>query len=134
MILARTDTSSVTIEWAMSLLVNHPEVLKKDPKVWDDPTSFKPERFEGGEVEGHMLMPFGMGRKACPRAGLAQRIVGLALGSLIKCFEWEKVTKKSIDLTKGKGLTMTKDVPLEAMCKARDIIMNNILSEATNVV
>ncbi|KAI8032580.1 Cytochrome P450 81Q32 [Camellia lanceoleosa] len=29
MILAGTDTSSVTIEWAMSLLVNHPEVLKK---------------------------------------------------------------------------------------------------------
>ncbi|GMP84426.1 hypothetical protein CsSME_00037960 [Camellia sinensis var. sinensis] len=208
MILAGTDTSSVTIEWAMSLLVNHPEVLKKvraeinthvgqdrlidehdlpklhylqavisetfrlfptvpllvphvssddctiggfniprgtmllvnawaihrDPKVWDDPTSFKPERFEGREVEGHKLMPFGMGRRACPGTGLAQRVVGLALGSLIQCFEWERVTKKAIDLMEGKGVTMPKAVPLEAMCKARDIIMNNILSEATNVV
>ncbi|KAM3286157.1 hypothetical protein P3S67_024956 [Capsicum chacoense] len=25
----RTDTSSVTIEWAMSVLLNHPEVLEK---------------------------------------------------------------------------------------------------------
>ncbi|THG07108.1 hypothetical protein TEA_022529 [Camellia sinensis var. sinensis] len=208
MILAGTDTSAVTMEWAMSLLVNHPEVLKKarveinahvgqdclidehdisklhylqaiisetfrlfpaapllvphissddciiggfnvprgtlllvnawaihrDPKVWDDPISFKPERFEGGEVEGHKLMPFGMGRRACPGAGLAQRVVGLALGSLIQCFEWKRVTKETVDLTEGKGLTMPKAEPLEAMCKARDIIMNNIFSEATNVV
>lgn len=29
MVTAGTNTSSVTIEWAMSLLLNHPEVLKK---------------------------------------------------------------------------------------------------------
>ncbi|CAL5372848.1 unnamed protein product [Camellia sinensis] len=199
-ILAGTDTSAVTMEWAMSLLINHPEVLKKaraeldiqvgqerlvdesdlsklhylqaiisetfrmfpaapllvphmasndctiegfdvprdtillvnawaihrDPQVWDDPTSFKPERFEGGEAEGHKLMPFGMGRRSCPGVGLAQRVVGLGLASLIQCFEWERVSEKAIDLTEGKGLTMPKLEPLEAMCKARDI-MNKIL-------
>ncbi|KAF5961081.1 hypothetical protein HYC85_002290 [Camellia sinensis] len=208
MILAGTDTSAVTMEWAMSLLVNHPEVLKKaraeidthvgqdrlidehdlsklhylqaiisetfrlfpaapllvphissddciiggfnvprgtlllvnawaihrDPKVWDDPTNFKPERFECGEVEGHKLIPFGMGRRACLGAGLAQRVVGLALGSLIQCFEWERVTEEAVDLKEGKGLTMPKAEPLEVMCKARDIIMDNVFSEATNVV
>ncbi|GMP27869.1 hypothetical protein CsSME_00003669 [Camellia sinensis var. sinensis] len=131
MILAGTDTSAVTMEWAMSLLVNHPEVLKK---VWDDPTSFKPERFEGGEVKGHKLMPFGMGRRACPGSGLAQRVVGLALGSLIQCFEWKRVTKEAVDLTEGKGLTMPKAELLEVMCKARYIVMNNVFFEATNVV
>ena len=29
MLLAGTDTSTVTIEWAMSNLLNHPEVMKK---------------------------------------------------------------------------------------------------------
>ncbi|GFY93768.1 cytochrome P450, family 81, subfamily D, polypeptide 3 [Actinidia rufa] len=196
MILAGTDTLTVTMEWAMSLLVNHPVILKKaraeldahvghnhlvdepdlsklhylqaiisetfrlfpaapllvphmssddctiggfnvprdtmvlvnawavhrDPKVWDDPTSFKPERFEGAEVAGHKLLPFGMGRRLCPGLGLAQRVVGLGLGSLIQCFEWERVSENAVDLTEGDGLTMPKLKPLEAMCKAREIM------------
>ncbi|KAL7256031.1 hypothetical protein ACSBR1_010041 [Camellia fascicularis] len=81
---------------------------KCDAKVCNDPTSFKPERFASGEVEGHKLMPFGMEKRTCPGASLAQRVVGLALGSLIQCFEWERVTEKVVDLTEGIGLTMFK--------------------------
>ena len=55
--------------------------------MWDDATSFKPERFENGEVEGNKLMPFGIGRRTCPGLGLAQRTVSLTLGSLIQSFE-----------------------------------------------
>ncbi|KAH7843857.1 hypothetical protein Vadar_021456 [Vaccinium darrowii] len=205
MILAGTDTSAVTLEWAMSLLVNHPEVLKKarveidshvgqdhlinehdlqrlpylqaiisesirlcpaapmllphmssndctiggynvphgtlllvnawainrDPKAWDDPTSFKPERFEVEKVEGNKLMSFGFGRRACPGVGLAQRVVGLALGSLIQCFEWERVGEDLVNLTEGNGLTIDKAEPLEAMCKAREG-MKNVLSDGAN--
>ncbi|KAK2635306.1 hypothetical protein Ddye_030098 [Dipteronia dyeriana] len=201
MLLAGSDTSAVTIEWAMSNLLNHPEVLKKvrdeldaqvgqehlidepdvpklqylqsiisetlrlypagpllvphmsssyctvggydvpadtillvnawsihrDPKLWEDPTSFKPERFEsreeGDQGQEHKLMPFGVGRRACPGMGLAQRVVGLTLGSLIQCFEWERVDEKEIvDMTEGKGITMPKAVPLVAMCKARPVV------------
>ncbi|XWS30820.1 hypothetical protein CRYUN_Cryun23aG0023400 [Craigia yunnanensis] len=198
-ILAGTDTSAITIEWAMSNLLNHSEVLKKaraeidsqigvenlidepdvfklhylqsiifetlrlypvvpllvphmpssdctiagynvprdaivlvnawaihrDPKLWDDPTSFKPERFENDEKlreYSHKLMPFGLGRRACPGVSLAQRLVGLTLGSLIQCFEWERVDGKEIDMIEGKGSTMPKAHPLEAMCKARPIV------------
>lgn len=96
--------------------------IHRDSKAWDDPTSFKPERFEAGEVEGHKLMPFGLGRRACPGAGLAQRVMGLALGSLIQCFEWERVGKDLVNLSEGNGGTMPKAEPLEAMCKARDVI------------
>ncbi|KAF5961082.1 hypothetical protein HYC85_002291 [Camellia sinensis] len=67
------------------LLVNA-WAIHRDAKAWDDPTRFKRERFEGGEV-GHKLMPFGLGMRACPGAGMAQRVLGLALRSLIQCFE-----------------------------------------------
>ncbi|XP_034689378.1 cytochrome P450 81Q32-like [Vitis riparia] len=197
LILAGTDTTATTIEWAMSLLLNHPDVLKKarveldalvgkdrlmeesdfpklqylqniisetlrlfpaapllvphmssenshiggfdiprdtillanvwaihrDPKLWEDATSVKPERFENiGGTETYKLLPFGLGRRACPGVGLANRVVGLALGSLIQCYEWERVSEKEVDMAEGKGLTMPKMEPLEAMCKARAII------------
>ncbi|KAF3440212.1 hypothetical protein FNV43_RR18495 [Rhamnella rubrinervis] len=110
------------------LLVNA-WALHRDPKLWDDPESFKPERFQAGEVEAHSkFIPFGIGRRACPGIGLAQRVVGMALGSLIQCFEWERVSEEEVDLSEGTGLTMPKSVPLEAMCKAR-VVMKVILSE-----
>ncbi|XP_055804959.1 cytochrome P450 81Q32-like [Solanum dulcamara] len=204
MLNAGTETSSVTIEWAMSLLLNHPEVLEKarteidnhvgkdrlvdeadlpklkylqsivsetlrlfpaapmllphessddckvagfhiprgtmllvnawaihrDPILWEDPESFKPERFEGVEVESWKLFPFGMGRRACPGFGLAQRVVGLALGTMIQCFEWKRVSEEKVDLTEGKGLTMPKAEPLIARCKARNIV-HKVLSETS---
>jgi len=107
--------------------------IHRDPEVWDDASSFKPERFECGEADGHKLMPFGLGRRACPGAGLAQRMVGLALGSLIQCFEWERVEEEEVDMAEGDGITMPKVVALEAMCKARPI-MNNFLSESIDYV
>ncbi|CAH2080366.1 unnamed protein product [Thlaspi arvense] len=101
--------------------------VHRDPEIWNDATSFKPERFEGGEVEVQKLLPFGMGRRACPGVGLAQRIMGLTLGSLIQCFEWKRVGKEFVDMAGGGGvITISKVVPLEVKCKARNILDNNV--------
>ncbi|KAL2348351.1 hypothetical protein Fmac_002351 [Flemingia macrophylla] len=193
---AGTETSAVALEWAMSNLLNHPEVLEKarieldaevgqerlieeadvtkltylqniisetlrlhpplpmllphfssqdctlggydvprntmimvnawaihrDPELWADPTSFRPERFENGPVDAHKLIPFGLGRRSCPGAAMAQRTLGLTLGSLIQCFEWKRIGKEEVDLTDGQGTVVRKAIPLEAQCKARPII------------
>ena len=44
--------------------------MNRDPKVWEEPTMFKPERVEviKGEKEGFKFIPFGIGKRACPGA------------------------------------------------------------------
>ncbi|XVF64132.1 hypothetical protein PTKIN_Ptkin09bG0143000 [Pterospermum kingtungense] len=127
MLVAGTETSSTTIEWAMSLL-NHPEAMRKawteivaerDPKLWVDATRFLPERFEGGEGEGYKLLPFGVGRRACLGAALGKKMIGLVLGALIQFFEWNRIGQEKIDMREGAGLTMPKAEPLVALCSPR---------------
>ena len=97
--------------------------LHRDPTLWDEPTSFKPERFESaGRVDACKFIPFGMGRRACPGDGLAKRVMILTLGSLIQCFEWERVGENKIDMAEKTAVTMSKVEPLELMCRARPIL------------
>ncbi|XP_020208853.1 cytochrome P450 81E8 [Cajanus cajan] len=190
MIMAGTDTSAITLEWAMSNLLNHPEILKKakneldshvgqnrlvdeddisklhyvqciiyetlrlhppgplllphvsskdcaigeydipqntillvntwtihkDPKLWNDPTQFKPERFEK-ENEANKLLAFGLGRRSCPGENMAHRLMNLALALLIQCFEWKRINEEEIDMTEGKESMLKRKYALEAMCR-----------------
>ena len=105
--------------------------IQNDPKVWKEPRKFLPERFEVGlEGEGHglRLMPFGSGRRGCPGEGLAIRMVGLVLGSLIQCFDWERVGEGKVDMSEGIGLTLPKAQPLLAKCRPRPALIN-VLSQ-----
>nr|BAP46308.1 cytochrome P450 [Phryma leptostachya] len=106
--------------------------IHRDPKVWDEPLSFKPERFETLEVETHKLLPFGMGRRACPGAGLAQKYVGLAVASLIQCFDWERPSADKIDMTERYGTTLPRAKTLEALCKPRNV-MDKVLHQLSKV-
>ncbi|CAO2830978.1 unnamed protein product [Amaranthus hypochondriacus] len=203
LLVAGTDTTTTTMEWAMSLLLNNPNVLDmvkseidneigqhrlleeadlpklrylqdviletlrlfpavplllphlssqeceisgyhipqdtmllvnvwaihRDPTLWDEPEVFKPERFQTSEVDQCKMLPFGAGRRSCPGATLGNRMVALALGSLIQCFDWKRVGDEEIDMTEGQGLNMPKAESLEALCKARPI-MRKILTSS----
>ncbi|CAL1380298.1 unnamed protein product [Linum trigynum] len=103
------------------LLVNA-WAIHRDPNLWDDPTSFKPERYQNEGKESYKMIPFGLGRRSCPGVGLAHRALGLTLGILIQCFEWERVSEEEVDMTEGKGGSMPREKTLEAICTSRPIV------------
>lgn len=107
------------------LLVNV-KTIQNDPNYWEKPEIFMPERFEGfdGASVGFNWMPFGSGRRGCPGEGLAMRIVGLALGSLIQCFDWDRMGKEMVDMTTGGGLTAPMAQPLMAKYRPRPTMVN----------
>ncbi|XP_019156460.1 PREDICTED: cytochrome P450 81E8-like [Ipomoea nil] len=198
LLVAGTETTTATIEWAMSLLLSYPEVLHKlryeidnnvghkhllnesdlsklpylrciinetlrlyppvplllphysledcvvagydvpkhttvmvnswamhhDPKVWEEPEKFKPERFEamgGEEGEGfnYKFVPFGTGRRACPGNNMGLRLVSLALGACIQCFDWENTKEDKMRAAYLSRSILQKAERLEAMCTPR---------------
>ncbi|KAI5655236.1 hypothetical protein M9H77_32423 [Catharanthus roseus] len=104
--------------------------IHRDPNTWDEPEKFKPERFDGikKEFEGFKFVPFGMGRRPCPGAGMATRIMGLIIGTLIQCFEWQRIGHDLLDMEEGSGLVLPKVKPLEAFYKPRPS-MQSIISQ-----
>ncbi|XP_011005629.1 PREDICTED: cytochrome P450 89A2-like [Populus euphratica] len=93
-----------------------------NPKVWEDPMVFKPERFlnSGGEtfdITGSReikMMPFGAGRRICPAYGLAILHLEYFVANLIWRFEWKAVDGDDVDLSEKEEFTVVMKNPLQA--------------------
>ncbi|XP_062119679.1 cytochrome P450 89A2-like [Humulus lupulus] len=98
-----------------------------DPKVWEDPMAFKPERFLVGDdskvefdITGNReikMMPFGVGRRICPGYGLAMLHLEYFVANLVWKFEWNKVDE--VDLSEVQEFTTVMKHPLHARLTPR---------------
>ncbi|KAI4304586.1 hypothetical protein MLD38_040073 [Melastoma candidum] len=95
-----------------------------DPKVWEDPMEFRPERFlgegrgDGFDITGSKeirMMPFGVGRRICPGFGLAILHLEYFLANLIWRFHWKAVDGDDVDLTEKLEFTVVMKNPLRAL-------------------
>lgn len=90
--------------------------IGRDPKVWEEPIEFRPERFMGEEKEFDLrgqkfeLMPFGTGRRVCPGASLALQLVTSNLAAMVQCFDWK--VEGSLSMEEKPSMTLPRAHPL----------------------
>ena len=102
-----------------------------DPKVWEDPMKFKPERFLSGkgcggpaefDITGSReikMLTFGAGRRICPGYGLAIHHLEYFLANLVWKFEWTAAEGHKVDLSEKYEFTFKMKHPLQACISPR---------------
>ena len=101
--------------------------MGRDPKVWEDPLAFKPERFLNGGGEAFditgskeiKMMPFGAGRRICPASGLAILHLEYFVANLVWNFDWKAVEGGEVDLSEQQEFTVVMKNPLKAQISPR---------------
>ena len=86
-----------------------------DPNVWENPLLFSPERFlDNGltNVKGvnWNFLPFGSGRRICPRLALASLNLEFILASLLHSLEWKVCGEPK--LNESFGIIVHMETPL----------------------
>ncbi|KAI3757390.1 hypothetical protein L6452_04927 [Arctium lappa] len=100
--------------------------IGRDPKIWDDPLNFKPERFIGSKLnykgKDFEYLPFGGGRRMCPADAMASKIILLTVASLILNFDWflPSMNHGEIDMGDEMAIPMRKKEPLHVTFKLRE--------------
>ncbi|RZC84743.1 hypothetical protein C5167_047526 [Papaver somniferum] len=98
--------------------------MQRDPKVWNDPLVFRPERFLNSDIDvkgkHYELVPFGTGRRICPGASFALEVLHLLLTRLILEFEM-KAPDGNIDMRVRPGFFNSKVMPLDVLVTPRKL-------------
>ncbi|CAA2936465.1 cytochrome P450 71A6-like [Olea europaea subsp. europaea] len=92
--------------------------IARDPKEWENPEEFNPERFfNNTEVDfrgfNFEYIPFGAGRRGCPGITFAMAVNEFALAKLMLNFDFAlPIGAKDWDLLEAVGSTVHKKYPL----------------------
>ena len=95
--------------------------IQRDPRLWDRPEEFIPERFQNNSVDfkGQDLqfVPFGIGRRGCPGVSFGVASTEFVITNLLYWFDWKlpedgALGKKNMDMSEVNGLTVHKKFAL----------------------
>ncbi|KAG2681443.1 hypothetical protein I3760_11G144900 [Carya illinoinensis] len=96
--------------------------IQRDPKYWENPLEFKPERFLNDgcgtlDFSGNNFkyIPFGSGRRICAGLTLGDRTLKYILASILHSFEWKLPQGSEIDISDTFGIITKKKSPTVAI-------------------
>ncbi|XP_051130111.1 labd-13Z-ene-9,15,16-triol synthase, chloroplastic-like isoform X1 [Andrographis paniculata] len=106
-----------------SMVLINVAYIQKDPRFWDSPREFKPERFLDNECDfggnNFHYLPFGSGRRICVGLPLAERMLMYFVASLVHSFDWKLPNGQILDMSEAYGIVLKKSVPLVAIPSPR---------------
>ncbi|CAI0374059.1 unnamed protein product [Linum tenue] len=89
--------------------------ISRDPKYWNDPEEFRPERFVDNPIDfkgsNFEFLPFGSGRRICPGIAFSMANIELSLANFLYHFDWElpsDVKIENLDMTELYGFAVRK--------------------------
>lgn len=103
----RAKTQVIVNAWA----------IQRDPRFWEDPENFHPERFLNNSIDFRgqhfQFIPFGAGRRGCPGVSLGIITIQLVLASLVYQFNWSLPNgETTLDTAERWGVSVRRRTPL----------------------
>ncbi|XP_043706124.1 cytochrome P450 71A1-like [Telopea speciosissima] len=99
--------------------------IQRDPKQWDDPEKFIPERFINSPVDFQgqhfQFLPFGAGRRGCPGMPFAVASFKFVLANLLYWFDWKlpgNAKVEEMDMVEANGTALYKKTPIDLLPKS----------------
>lgn len=94
--------------------------ISQDPKNWDNPREFRPERFENINLNYNgtyfEFNPFGAGRRQCPGIQFGSSVMEMALTNFLYHFNWRLPDGSSLvsfDMSEKFGLAVSRRYDLQ---------------------
>ncbi|CAN1136420.1 Cytochrome P450 71A1 [Linum perenne] len=122
-IIPRQTTSAVKVNGydipAKTRVLINTWAIQRDPKQWDNPEEFNPERFVGNELDfrgqNKEYLPFGTGRRICPGISYALKEVEYVVANLLYKFDWAVGggdRGEDMDMTDNFDMVIRRKMPL----------------------
>ncbi|XP_010425318.1 PREDICTED: cytochrome P450 71B3-like [Camelina sativa] len=94
--------------------------IGRDPKLWENPEEFNPERFINSPIDykgnNFEMLPFGSGRRICPGIAFGISTVELGLLNFLYFFDWRMPEEnQDMDMEEAGDATIVKKVPLKLL-------------------
>ncbi|KAM1397681.1 hypothetical protein ACFX2I_015228 [Malus domestica] len=96
--------------------------IGRDPKLYEKPEEFEPERFLNSEIDykgnDFQLIPFGAVRRVCPGIQFAMAVNEIALANIVHKFDWTLpggASGEDLDMTESTGITIRRKIALRAV-------------------